>query len=335
MIGIGAGVVVLAGIGARVFYKKNMDSEAADHSIKFAIGKYHNDDTYDKGWRRATAAQWGDPAFQAKLVQAHREGGGWPLLEEPLVCDNVLYVAEGPVRIDGAYVIEVGHNWSKSQKLRGVYPAMNMTTQVAWTTTAPALGNTWTVAQASTYDNVPCLFVRDESIVAVGNYKIEYEGYRRATEKDWTNDKIQAAVVNAQIKNNGLLLLKSPLPNVVIPRNRPLSVSEGYAMIDNKHIVDCNWYSNTWNKTFFDLTNKNKEYYYCAMISDRDPTNKKQISENGMLGKQWSVKSFGSIQPNNLPCLFIKNDLVSTTDGGKKTRRRKHSRKLKRGTKKH
>ena len=146
---------------ARVFYKKNMDSEAADHSIKFAIGKYHNDDTYDKGWRMATAADWVNPKFQAKLVQAHQAGGGWALLEEPLVCDNVLYVAEGPVRIDGAYVIEVGHNWSESQELRGVYPAMNHRTDVAWTTTEPALGNTWTVVQVSTYDNVPCLFVRD------------------------------------------------------------------------------------------------------------------------------------------------------------------------------
>jgi hypothetical protein len=124
---------------------------------KFAIGKY--DTAYGDGWRRVTAAEWRNPAFQAALVQAHQEGGGWPLLEEPLVCNNRLCVAEGWVRIDGWAVFEVGYIYP-SQQLRGVYPAMNYDAKVAWTTTAPALGNTWTIFAWKPSDNPPCLFVQ-------------------------------------------------------------------------------------------------------------------------------------------------------------------------------
>ncbi len=124
-----------------------------------AIGQY--DTIYADGWRRATAAEWRDPAFQAALVQAHQEGGGWALLEEPLECNAALYVADGLVQIDGSYVAEVG--FDGSQRLRGVYPAINLDTKVAWTTTAPALGNDWTIytwRKKVSGGNPPCLFVQ-------------------------------------------------------------------------------------------------------------------------------------------------------------------------------
>jgi hypothetical protein len=129
---------------------------------EFAIGKY--DTAYGDGWRRLRAADWRDPAFQAALVQAHREGGGWPLLEEPLTCMNVLWVAEGPVQIDGAEVVQVGSFFSSYQLVRGVYPAMNRSTKVAWTTTAPALGKNWTVEARNANWNPPCLFVQVHSL---------------------------------------------------------------------------------------------------------------------------------------------------------------------------
>ena len=132
-------------------------------SAKFAIGKYNGN--YGQGWRRATAADWTNPAFQAALVQAHREGGGWPLLEEPLECNGVLYVDEGFVQIDGNYVSEVGFTNGSQQQLRGVYPAMNWDTSVAWTTREPALGKNWSVIFFYLFDakyNPPCLFVRNQ-----------------------------------------------------------------------------------------------------------------------------------------------------------------------------
>jgi hypothetical protein len=174
--------------------------------LKVAIGRYTA--AYGDGWRRATEAEWRNPAFQAALVQAHREGGGWALLEEPLECNDRLFVAEGNVLINGAAVVEVGcfvygwwsasdecmrsetrladgtvvHEWTDGleinlfirigiQQLRGVYPAMmnsysrGSSAPVAWTTTAPALGNKWVVeADIPEYrflDNPPCLFVHD------------------------------------------------------------------------------------------------------------------------------------------------------------------------------
>jgi hypothetical protein len=126
---------------------------------KVGIGKY--DTVYDDGWRRAEKADWTNPAFQAALVQAHREGGGWTLLEEPLECNNGLCATEGQVWIDGATITEVGFTYgAPDQLLRGVYPAMNNYTKVGWTTTAPAPGNTWTVDAWQPFGNPPCLFVQ-------------------------------------------------------------------------------------------------------------------------------------------------------------------------------
>lgn len=148
-------------------------------SIKFAIGEYNSAQSYSKEWRRATEADWKDRAFQAQLVKAHQEGGGWPLLEDPLECNRALCVTEGYVQIDGALVIEVGHT-HPPQELRGVYPAMNLNTKVAWTTTLPALGNNWTVAQALTYSNPPCLFVHESYNPAPGG------GSRRSRRHKWS-----------------------------------------------------------------------------------------------------------------------------------------------------
>ena len=63
--------------------------------------------------------------------------------------------------IDGARVIEVGYDPNDTdQQLCGVYPAMNIDTKVAWTTTAPAPGNNWTVEQLYAIWDPPCLFVQ-------------------------------------------------------------------------------------------------------------------------------------------------------------------------------
>ncbi len=125
---------------------------------KFSIGRHKT--AYGDVWCMMTAAEWRDPAFQAALVQAHREGGGWPLLEEPLECTGALCVTEGYVLIDGDAVVEAGSALGSFQHLRGVYPAMNYRTKVAWTTTAPALGSNWTVAAWKPSENPPCLFVQ-------------------------------------------------------------------------------------------------------------------------------------------------------------------------------
>jgi hypothetical protein len=126
---------------------------------QFAVGKYNKEYS---DYRKVTAADWTNPTFQAQLVAAHQKGGGWSLLEKPLVCNSPLCVADGGVMIDGVFVAEVGYNTSSnSQQLRDVYPAMNLKTKVAWTTEAPELGNNWTVTGMSPYSNPPCLFVHE------------------------------------------------------------------------------------------------------------------------------------------------------------------------------
>ncbi len=129
-------------------------------SVQFGISIGKHNTAYGDGWRRATEADWTDPAFQAALVQAHQEGGGWALLEEPLECNDMLHVAEGWVGIDRAPIVEVGHSLPSPQQLRGYYPARNCNTHVAWTTTAPALGNNWTVTACKPISSPPCLFVQ-------------------------------------------------------------------------------------------------------------------------------------------------------------------------------
>jgi hypothetical protein len=139
-----------------VFFVGNVLPHSRFCYSQVAIGMYLT--AYD-GWRRATAADWMDPAFQVVLVQAHRDSSGWALLEEPLDCDDTLYVAEGRVQIDGAAVVDA----ESSPQLRGVFPAMNGRTQVAWTTTAPrpAPGDTWKVLPSEVSGfNPPCLFVQ-------------------------------------------------------------------------------------------------------------------------------------------------------------------------------
>ena len=136
-------------------------------SLEFAIGKYNKAQSYGKDWRMATEADWMNRAFQVALVKAHQKGGGWPLLEEPLICNRTLYVAEGFVMINGASVAEVGYNPRNPEEYNNflfhVYPAMNQDTQVTWTTLAPSAGANWTVARALTYSNPPCLFVKESA----------------------------------------------------------------------------------------------------------------------------------------------------------------------------
>ena len=155
------------------------DRNLMGNSPQFAVG-YHS--KVYPGYRMATATEWTNPEFQAALVQAHQAGGGWPLLEEPLECNDGLYVAEGYVRIDGAFVVEVGYTFG-SQQLRGVYPAMNYNTKVAWTTTAPALGNNWTIWALDVKKYIssppPCLFVHESYNPAPGGGSRQSRRHKR------------------------------------------------------------------------------------------------------------------------------------------------------------
>ena len=76
-------------------------------------------------------------------------------MEEPLLCNSVLCVAEGYVEVDGASIVEVGCNCE--QELRGRYPAMNIDTKAPWTIAAPSL-HRWDVKPWN-IRNSPCLYI--------------------------------------------------------------------------------------------------------------------------------------------------------------------------------
>ena len=180
--GIVGGVVIAA---IALGYKKFFQQPSVAPSLKFVIGKYYHEYS---NYRRVTEADWTNPAFQADLVQAHQDGGGWPLLEEPLECNTSLFVHGGAAMIDGAPVVEVQHNMSQPQQLRVVYPAMNLNTSVAWTTTEPALGKNWTVYAFNPVLNPPCLFVNGTAStdVALPDAASPGGGSRRSRRHKWS-----------------------------------------------------------------------------------------------------------------------------------------------------
>jgi hypothetical protein len=122
---------------------------------KFAVGYYNG--KYP-GYRQATEAEWTNPVFQAQLVQAHKDGGGWPLLEG-LICKNPLRVAEGWAMIDLHHITQIGYDpnnedsHSLSKAVDKVYSAMNLGDELSWTQKLDeqlSLGENWTVTELTT-----------------------------------------------------------------------------------------------------------------------------------------------------------------------------------------
>ena len=251
----------------------------------FAVGKYNKG--YSDGWRRVTEVEWKDHAVQAKLVEAHRQGGGWPLLEEPLLCNTGLCVAEGGVRIDDAWVTEVG--FTGLQQLSNVYPAMNWDTKVAWTTTAPALGNNWTVSAANGND-FPCLFRQCD--IAVGKYNTNYgNGWRRVTEVEWKDQTVQAALVKAHQEGGGWPLLEEPFHC-----NGVLWVAEGKVQIDGAQVTEVGFNGSQQLRGVYPAMNYRTEVAWTTTAPALD--------------NKWTV-SAGIGQ--NYPCLFIRGNPVTIT----------------------
>ncbi len=107
-----------------------------------------------KGWRMLTAVDVKNPVCQAIVVGAHKQRGGWSLLETPFNFEaGQLCVAEGFLVINGAGVYFV-------DQLKIVYSAVNYHTGVAWTTMAPSTKATWDVREKPSIRAYPCLFVQ-------------------------------------------------------------------------------------------------------------------------------------------------------------------------------
>ena len=163
-----------------------IDSQVDSRGIKsnYAVGKYNGN---YKGWRRMTINEVNNDKY--RLLAAHGETG-WPLLEKPLECNGVLFVAEGSVRINKAYVTDVGFTFGKKHQLLDVYSAMDsetkvpwtdklVRTEVAWTTMDLALSNEWATTEIVPTINPPCLFVRDAALPRGGKKTRRRKGSRK------------------------------------------------------------------------------------------------------------------------------------------------------------
>ena len=133
-------------------------SQHSISSLQFAIGKRNH--TCDD-WRQVIATEFTDPAWQTHFLAAYQSRGELPILgQTSLVCQDVLHVAEGVVRIDGEFVANVGYIADEEVSIERGYSIMNQTTGFAWSTTAPADGAIWTVEKVITVGSEPCLFVK-------------------------------------------------------------------------------------------------------------------------------------------------------------------------------
>lgn len=146
--------------GSRTYEIKNPNSN-------YAIGQYNT--TYP-GWHKAKETDWTNPAFQTELLNAHKNGNGWELLQIPLICSGGLHVEEGPVQINGEYVAEVGFKSNTNSHLNNVYSAAfsNSSGMVPWTTTPPTTGTNWTVQKVKVDNSPPCLYIRNVANVVIG-----------------------------------------------------------------------------------------------------------------------------------------------------------------------
>ncbi len=107
-----------------------------------------------------TAADWENPAVRTRLVAEHAQKGGWVLLEEPLVVNANLCVAEGPVQVDDQGVSVKGRTPNTSCPVHGVYEAMSWPSKISWLAQPPRIDGDWTVQPQDSIGLFPCLFIR-------------------------------------------------------------------------------------------------------------------------------------------------------------------------------
>jgi hypothetical protein len=129
----------------------------AGPSRSFLVG--HADRSYP-GFRKITAMDWQcDRVMRSLLLSEHLRYGGWQVLDDPLVANAFLCVAEGQCRIDAQPITMAEYRGILPVYVRGTWAAANYDTQVPWGAMPPPLDGQWTVF-AIDIKNWPCLFVR-------------------------------------------------------------------------------------------------------------------------------------------------------------------------------
>jgi hypothetical protein len=114
-------------------------------------------------YRPLTQSEWTNRAIQARLLSEHERNGGWRLLEQPLVANHTLHVAEGCVKIENMFVTAVDHSDPKDFSIRSLYVVKLLGKSGDWTMKKPSLDVAWTCT-ANDLKGHPCLFIRSVRI---------------------------------------------------------------------------------------------------------------------------------------------------------------------------
>jgi hypothetical protein len=129
----------------------------AIEQAEFGVGA--RDKVYP-GYRQMTRADLMDPECRQRWLTQHYQHSGWILLEQTVVVNASLCVAEGAILIVDSSVSAVDQKIGKTLFLRGVYAARTQKRGVAWTATPPPLDGAWSVDPYLISD-APCLFIVD------------------------------------------------------------------------------------------------------------------------------------------------------------------------------
>ena len=157
---------------------------------------------------------------------------------------------------------------------------------------------------------------------AIGDYRKEYDGYRKATKADVTKLTFQTALVKAHQEGGGWPLLEESLNCF-----RALRVADGLLMIDEQPVAKVGWNENEHAQGVYPAMNYKTEVPWTTVPPK--------------LGNNWTFSESGGTGNVywTFPCLFVHKSYNEAQGGGSR-RSRKHKRsnyikKQKKRTRKH
>ena len=139
---------------------------------EFAIGLYGKE--YNDDWRMLTEAEWTNFEIQQELMAEYTKDFkySWPLLENPLVCRDGLFIEEGLVYINGSTISHENSQPLFDVTIRGQYSARRsdprtyekeiipVHTQRNFSRAIHERPKGWKIHKMNPHKKTPCLYIR-------------------------------------------------------------------------------------------------------------------------------------------------------------------------------
>lgn len=139
---------------------------------EFAIGLYGKE--YNDDWRMLTEAEWTNFEIQQELMAEYTKDFkySWPLLENPLVCRDGLFIEEGLVYINGSTISDENSQPLFDVTIRGQYSARRSNprtyekeiipvhTQRNFNRAIQERTKGWKIHKMNPPKKAPCLYIR-------------------------------------------------------------------------------------------------------------------------------------------------------------------------------